>query len=452
MSIDQYSTTPSSNDLANYFKTGMRPSQVKTAGWDIMADLASYAVSLPTAGGMANALTAANGRPFGALVPGLLQILNPATDSTGPATFAPDGLAAANIYANGLPLAGGELQIGVPAFLKYDGTQWNLLNPAPPGRNFMVDPCCRVAQTGTGSPPALGTSRAYGAVDLVQCWAVGTAVSAGTITQDTAYTVAGAATAYSCKLAGCTITGTGKVFFRRWIESRDAIALKNRNVLFSVLGFQDTGGNVNAFLTINKATAQDNFASVTNIVTGSMTSLPTNTTTAVTAGAAMGDCSNGIEIILEMDCGAVTTKDFYATDWQVCIGTLAQICMVPRFTDELQAVQRWFERSWPYGIATGTTTFPGQRTTHTPVSVSNGNGINEMDVYFKVEKGVTPTITMYSEATGASGKLRDATTGADIVVTVDVLSTTMFEPSNSSGGALAVGDLLRMHWTADARL
>ena len=55
MSIDQYSTTPSGNDLTGYFKTGMKPSQVKDAGWDIMADLASYSVSLPAAGGSANA-------------------------------------------------------------------------------------------------------------------------------------------------------------------------------------------------------------------------------------------------------------------------------------------------------------------------------------------------------------------------------------------------------------
>ncbi|HSQ63659.1 MAG TPA: hypothetical protein VLM85_10615, partial [Polyangiaceae bacterium] len=77
MSIDQYSTTPSGNDLTGYFKTGMKPSQVKDAGWDIMADLASYSVSLPAAGGSANALTVANGRPFGTLVAGLMQILNP---------------------------------------------------------------------------------------------------------------------------------------------------------------------------------------------------------------------------------------------------------------------------------------------------------------------------------------------------------------------------------------
>lgn len=63
MSIDQYSTTPANNDLTNYFKTGMRPSQVKNAGWDVMADLASYGMSLPAAGGSANCQATPQGVP-----------------------------------------------------------------------------------------------------------------------------------------------------------------------------------------------------------------------------------------------------------------------------------------------------------------------------------------------------------------------------------------------------
>ncbi|HSN18273.1 MAG TPA: hypothetical protein VLV87_08675, partial [Gammaproteobacteria bacterium] len=129
MSIDQYSTTPANNDLVNYFKTGMRPSAVKNAGWDIMADIASYIVSLPTAGGSANALTVTNPRPFGGLVNGLLQLMVPSTANTGAATFAPDGLAAAPIHAWGKALLGGEMQAGVPIALQYDGTNWNLKDP-----------------------------------------------------------------------------------------------------------------------------------------------------------------------------------------------------------------------------------------------------------------------------------------------------------------------------------
>src|ERR1051325_5304933 len=99
MSIDQYSSTPASNDLTNYFRTGMRPSAVKTAGWDIMADLASYIVGLPTASGTPNAITVSNGRPFGSLVAGLLQVLNPASANTGPGTFTPAGPAAGPVFA-----------------------------------------------------------------------------------------------------------------------------------------------------------------------------------------------------------------------------------------------------------------------------------------------------------------------------------------------------------------
>ncbi len=448
MSIDQYSTTPASNDLTNYFKTGMRPSQVKNAGWDVMADLASYSVSLPAAGGSANALTAANGRPFSSLVAGLLQILNPTAPNTGPATFAPDGLTAAAVVANGAALAGGELQPAVPALLKYDGTQWNLLNPARPGRNSLIDPCCRVAQ---GAAATLSTSRQYGVVDLVQCWAAGTAVSTGSITQDTAYTNSGAATAYSCKLAGVTITGTGKVFFRRFIESRDAIALKNRTVLFSVLGFQDTGGNINAFLTVNTTTTQDNFASVTNIGAGPTVSLPTNTSTPVTAALAMGNCSNGVEIILEIDCGSVTTKDFYATDWQACINTLGQVCVVPQFEDDFLGVNRYFEKSYEYG------TVPGTPTTSALISINivsawpNGVISRSYGFQYRIPKISLPVVTVYSANSGIAGKVYDVVAGVDRAVTL-LVDTKFTAPTNNSGATITAGDAINFHYIADARL
>lgn len=129
MALNLWSTTPSSNDMANYFQTGMRPSAVKTAGWDIMADMAQLWNAFPAGAGTANAQTLANPRPFTTLTNGLTVIYNPSLANTAAATFAPDGLTAKNIFADGAALVGGELQPGIPAILKYDGTQWNLLNP-----------------------------------------------------------------------------------------------------------------------------------------------------------------------------------------------------------------------------------------------------------------------------------------------------------------------------------
>lgn len=129
MSFDQYSETPASNDIPNYFQTGMAPSKVKNAGWDVMADLASRFAAIHTTGGTATAYTLTQTRQFGALVAGLEVICIPNATCTGAATFAPDGLTAKNIFANGAANIAGQIVINVPMHLKYDGTQWNLLNP-----------------------------------------------------------------------------------------------------------------------------------------------------------------------------------------------------------------------------------------------------------------------------------------------------------------------------------
>ncbi|MGH7238714.1 MAG: hypothetical protein ACREHG_01475, partial [Candidatus Saccharimonadales bacterium] len=87
MSLDQYSQTPASNDLANYFQTGMAPSAVKTAGWDIMADLAGL-YGLPTSAGSANAQTITNTRKWGALDSKMLFCFLPGFANTGACTLA----------------------------------------------------------------------------------------------------------------------------------------------------------------------------------------------------------------------------------------------------------------------------------------------------------------------------------------------------------------------------
>lgn len=137
MSWDQYSQTPASNDLPGYFKPGMLPSSVKTAGWDIMADLAQF-MSLPTSSGTANAQTVTNTRQFGALFTGMRQSFIPGNTNTGACTLAVDGLTAKNVYANGAAIIAGMLVSGVAANVQYDGTQWQLLNPQRSTGSFTI--------------------------------------------------------------------------------------------------------------------------------------------------------------------------------------------------------------------------------------------------------------------------------------------------------------------------
>lgn len=140
MSIDQYSQTPASNDLANYFQTGMAPSKVKNAGWDVMADMCQQLGpgSLVTSGGTANAQTITNTRQLGALYTGRVIEFYPGFTNTGAMTLQEDGLTAKNVFANGAALVAGMVTLNVIARCRYDGTQYQLLNPQDANGSFTI--------------------------------------------------------------------------------------------------------------------------------------------------------------------------------------------------------------------------------------------------------------------------------------------------------------------------
>lgn len=149
MSWDNYSQNPASNDLSGYFQTGMAPSKVKNAGWDIMADLAQF-MSLPTSAGTANAQTVTNTRQFGALFTGMRQSFIPGNTNTGAVTLAIDGLTAKNVFANGVAAIAGMLVSGTVAHVQYDGTQFQLLNPQRSTGSFTLTETGQ-ASGGTGT-------------------------------------------------------------------------------------------------------------------------------------------------------------------------------------------------------------------------------------------------------------------------------------------------------------
>lgn len=161
MGFDLWSTTPSNNDMANYFQTGMRPSAVKTAGWDIQADLASMAglKGVPAATGTANAIAVANARPFTALHVGCECWFFATATNTGSATFSPDGLPAKIIIKNGGPLIGGEIANGGLYCVRSVGAsgsdtvlQWNIVianGAAITGQDIMFGTYIYAADTGS---------------------------------------------------------------------------------------------------------------------------------------------------------------------------------------------------------------------------------------------------------------------------------------------------------------
>ena len=158
----------------------------------------------------------------------------------------------------------------------------------------------------------------YGKTDRFQGQASGTAVTAGTLTQS----------AFSgkeyLKFQTCTITGTGKIYCRHRIEAKDAEIFLNQIGSFSCSVYHNIGSAMNAVVTIRKANAVDNFTATTVIATSSSISVPDNLETNIKfENTSMGDPSNGIEIEVRLDCGAVTSKDFLLRFFQFEMGAFA---------------------------------------------------------------------------------------------------------------------------------
>lgn len=150
--------------------------------------------------------------------------------------------------------------------------------------------------------------------------ATGTAVSAGTLTQDTASNCGGR-TLTGIKFSGMTLTGTGIIYLRQRIEARDAVKLKNQTVSFGCRCYHTVGSAINYTVYFNKANASDDFSAVTAISNSGAISVPDTTATVLKYEAvALGDCSNGLEVIIKVEPGAITTKNFEFTELQLEIG------------------------------------------------------------------------------------------------------------------------------------
>ena len=179
-------------------------------------------------------------------------------------------------------------------------------------KNFVINGGADVMQVGAYTL----VKDVYGhGPDMFMGMATGTAVSAGTF--DRAAGTIGSANARACHFSGITLTGSGIVYCRTRIEASDARYLKNLTATLSCLVRHDVGSNVNFTLYVRKADVADTFSAVTEIGNSGTTAVATGTDTRLTFTVAMGDCSNGIELEIKAETGAVTTKNVYIAEVQL---------------------------------------------------------------------------------------------------------------------------------------
>ncbi|MFA5347753.1 MAG: hypothetical protein WC294_06420 [Methanoregula sp.] len=226
----------------------------------------------------------------------------------------------------------------------------------PQSRNAIINGDCRVNQRVTAytlvkDAYTWDSSDLYGP-DRHEGMATGTAVSAGTWGQST--TCVAGNSGYGFKFASVTLTGTGILYHRHRIEAKDAVRFKNMTASFSVKVYHDVGSNINYTIYVRKANSANNFAAVTAISNSGAISVPTATATALKyENVSMGDVSNGIEIEIKIECGAITTKNFCQTELQLELGSVATAFEIIPISIEEQRCKYYYERIFPainYGV------------------------------------------------------------------------------------------------------
>lgn len=298
-----------------------------------------------TTGGTSTAFTLTTDGALTALTVGEEYDVVLHTDAGTNPTLNRDGLGPKSLKyrdANGVkrPITSLQGPSGWRTKMVYDGTDY-IVRETPPvsyqiGPNF-TNASTMVAQRGTAG--TLSTTPVVGQCDNIGMWASAGAVSAGTIAQIT--TAISGASGYAARAAGVTLTGSAVLSQSIRMESRDALKYKNQTASFQVKVDHDVGSAVNYTLVVKKPTVADNFGTRTTIATSSATSVASATgTTLKFEGVALGDCSNGLELEIQAACGAVTTKNFNVTEFQVEINPTATTWNGRSIAEETEACQR----------------------------------------------------------------------------------------------------------------
>lgn len=118
-------------------------------------------------------------------------------------------------------------------------------------------------------------------------------------------------------------------------------------------------------------------------------------------------------------------------------------------TEELADCQRYYQKSYPQSVAPGAASSIGGSLQDRSFSDAAAFGVN-FNVRTPVVMRAPPTVTLYSPDTGAAGVIRNATASTDVVATATNVADCGFSLRNNA--AFTIGDLVRVHYTADAEL
>lgn len=138
------------------------------------------------------------------------------------------------------------------------------------------------------------------------------------------------------------------------------------------------------------------------------------------------------------------SNNFRVTAVQLEVGSLPTPFESRKFREELQLCQRYYEKSYDITTNIGAVSDNGKN-----IGTAGYYGRVLANVYFKVNKRTTPTVTNYSPATGASGNGRNDSSGADFVLAASNIGDNGYT-INKSG--LSADNSISWHFVAESEL
>lgn len=124
---------------------------------------------------------------------------------------------------------------------------------------------------------------------------------------------------------------------------------------------------------------------------------------------------------------------------------------VPRTAaEELALCQRYWQKSYDLAVAPGTASANGGRSVLLFTGAPSAVHAAGATVQFRTRMRATPTVTLYSHVTGASGQVRDSTANADTGGVVTAEGETGFFWYANTGTTSSAN--LEAQWAANARL
>lgn len=318
-------------------------------------------------------------------------------------------------------------------------------------RNFLADPGFRYAQMSPGAAVTLTTTPSYLVSDM---WRVS---YSGTITgTPQANRVAQSPTSATKYASQLSVRRNASSVTLRWaqrMEGDQASDLLIAGVAsFAFRTFVTTITGAQARLTLNYATALNNFTAVTQIYTNTLSGTLTPDAWGRVAWENVtlpSNVTNGLEVVLEVILPS-GTDGANVNHWMtqaVCVpGKTAPADFVPFARNpqhELAYVQRFLQKSYELETAPGTATSTGATFM---ANVYNNSQCHSEPL--KVQMISIPTLTVYNPSTGSSGSL--IVNGSNATHSPSGNNSTRSIKVDYSG--VASSAYANYHYVADARL